>query len=82
MKYKLVNVYGVRDEAFTAELILPAEDGFGGIVGVFEPEGDGNIAKGVSIYNVFAEDIEDTGETIDRNPIEDGEELVYTPQLV
>ncbi len=79
MQYELVNVTGVRDSAFTAELIVAPEDVFPGIVGVFEDSDEGNVAPGVSIYSVQAGQVSPTGEFIER---EDDEELIYTPNLV
>lgn len=81
MQYELVNVTGVRDEPFTAELVIPGDELFQSLVGVYEDSEEGNIAPGVSVYNVWPNEFERTGQTIDRNPVEDAEP-VYTPQLV
>ena len=85
MQYKLVNVTGVRETPFTGELIIEGDDMFGSVVGLFENSKEGNVAPGVSIFNVPTKDIEDTGETIDRFPVwetDPDEPLNYTPQLV
>lgn len=79
MRYRLVNVYGVRPEPFTAELITPAEDGFKAIVGVLEDSDDGNLAPGLSVWPVDSKDYEETDQFIERTP---GEDRKHTPQLV
>lgn len=81
MQYELVNVTGVRDEPFTAELVIEGDELFQSLVGVFEDSDEGNIAPGVSVYNVWPDEYKRTGQTIDRDPAEDAEP-VYTPQLV
>lgn len=80
MQYELVNVTGVRETPFTAELIVPADEEFDGVVGLFEDAEEGNIAPGLSLFNVSASQYVQTGEFIDRFPLPD--EPRYTPQLV
>lgn len=79
MDYELVNVTGMRDSAFTAELIVSDDFGWN-VVGVYEDSNEGNFVGGVSLYTVHASQIEQTGETIFRQA--GGEDVVYTPQLV
>lgn len=81
MQYELVNVTGVRDEPFTAELVILGDDLFQSLVGIYEDSEEGNIAPGVSVYNVWPDEFERTGQMIDRDPAED-DDPVYTPQLV
>lgn len=82
MQYKLVNVYNVRPQPFTAELILSAEDGYNALVGLSEDSPEGNIAPGLSAFDVPAEDIEETGQFIERLSYDPEHGAPYTPQLV
>ncbi|HEY6018342.1 MAG TPA: hypothetical protein VIY48_00120 [Candidatus Paceibacterota bacterium] len=79
MEYKLVNVTGVRDQPFTAELIAPAEYGYKALVGLYEDDMEGNLFGGVSMYAVPGDAIEDTGEVVSRVL---GISSGFTPQLV
>lgn len=81
MFYKLVNVTGVRDLPFTAELIVPSDGLFQAVVGIFEDSDEGNIAPGVSIYSVWDHQYEETDQEVFRNPASE-ETQAHTPQLV
>jgi len=81
ISYPLVKVFHVRDEPFLAELIVPAEDGFGGIVGLFEDSGEGNVAPGVSVFNVTADDYELTDRFMPRSVSDVDGVVPLTPVL-
>jgi hypothetical protein len=82
MEYELVNVDGVRDHTFTAELIIPSSNGLEAVVGVYEAEGEGNLVPdlGISIYHVKPDQLTPTGESIFRSVGPAAPE--YTPNLV
>lgn len=82
MQYELVNVTGVRGETFTAELIVPGEDGYAAIVGVYTDSEEGNFAPGIDIYTVSATDYVTTGQFIERVDSDRDGEPKYTPNLV